>query len=68
MERPGGDEPPGRISRDRLRREPDPQSRVSAEDAKHDGADEGKRDIGGHHTQPADGHGKLPSFHVTARI
>jgi len=39
----------------------------SAEDAKHDGADEGKRDIRGHDTQPADGHGKLP-VHVTARI
>ena len=40
---------------------------VSAEDAKHDGADKRERDIGGHDTQPADGHGKLP-FHVTARI
>ena len=40
---------------------------VSAEDAKHDGADEGKRDIRSHDTQPADGHGNLP-FHVTARI
>ena len=33
---------------------------VSAEDAKDDGADERKRDIGGHDTQPADGHGKAP--------
>ena len=40
---------------------------VSAEDAKNDGADEGKRDIRGHDTQPADGHGTLP-VHVTARI
>jgi hypothetical protein len=53
MKKPGGDEPPGRICRDGVR---------SAEDAKHDGADEGKRDIRGHDTQPADGHGKLPSF------
>ena len=39
---------------------------VSAEHAEDDGADEGKRDIRGHDTQP-DGHGKLP-LHVTARI
>jgi hypothetical protein len=35
---------------------------VSAEDAKHYGADKRKRDIRGHDTQPADGHGKLLSF------